>query len=189
MIINPLLLESQVVKQILEDRALLAVKAGGSAKAMLSTDGRSLGLAHEIFTLELSALTTSGQPPQPAGVRVLELKGETPVAFYDIADPRSGEVSQMSATSPYPQLFARALEMLADADGGEQRFDLRLLRVPALNFEALWLHADEGDDDKLIPLRGFHGFTPMQPVSFRDALERLREPAHQAARQDDTMGG
>ena len=191
--INPLVLGPDAVQQISKDRAQLATKVypekdASQARAALAAEDRSLGLAHEIFTLGLYALTTRTEAPQPAGVRVLELKGQTPTAFYDIADARLGQMKQMSATSPYPALFAQALDKVAASDRGTQSFDLRLLRVPALNFEALWLHTGTGDDDMVVPLREFHGFTPMLPIPYKDALERLREPAERASRQDDAMG-
>jgi hypothetical protein len=116
---------------------------------------------------------------------VLELEGQTPRAFYDVA---GAEVNQMSASSPYLDLFARALNVVAGIDAGERRYELRLLRAPALNFEALWLHSGDGNDDKVIPLRSFHGLAAMQPISYHEALERLRGPAERIARQDDTMG-
>ncbi|HWZ73599.1 MAG TPA: hypothetical protein VN326_19260 [Casimicrobiaceae bacterium] len=47
--------------------------------------------------------------------------------------------------------------------------EARLLRMPALNFEALWLHySGTADEDKIIPLRSFHDFTAFEPVPLRD---------------------
>jgi hypothetical protein len=145
-------------------------------------------MAHPIFTLSLHDLTAEHAAPAQTGVRVLEFKSETPQAFYDLADAQTGAVQQMSAASPYLQLLPRALAAVSGLQRGETRYDLRLLRVPALNFEALWLHAGEGEEDQLVPLRGFYGFAEFQPIPYREALDKLRQAAQALGRQDDTMG-
>jgi hypothetical protein len=57
-----------------------------------------------------------------------------------------------------------------------------------LNFEAIWIHGENASEDQVIPLRGFHGFTPMKPVSYQDSLERLHQAAATIPR-DENMGG
>jgi hypothetical protein len=183
MFINPFLLDEEIVRKIWGERPVLSVSEG--RENVLSTEGRSLGLAHPVHTLGLRDLASGERRTQETGLRVLELEGQTPRAFYDVT---GAGVSQMSASGPYFDLFARALGVVPGIQVGERRFELRLLRVPALNFEALWLHSGDGAEDKVIPLRGFHGFTPMQPISYHETLERLREPAQIATRQEDTMG-
>ena len=191
--IDPIALTEEVLFHIWEQRRLLGVKAGLPVEEIERAQGRSLGLAHAIFTLGLEDLLKTEGAAQPAqtGVRVMEFSGETPRALFDVDNAMSGKVRLMSAANPYLELLPRALAAAtADLQESERRFQLRLLRVPALNFEALWLHLDGGDnaEDKIVPLRGFYGFAPMQPVSYHEALGRLREAAQQSARQDDTMG-
>ena len=70
-----------------------------------------------------------------------------------------------------------ALDAVAQIPVGEKRLELRLVRIPALNFGALGLHSGEGQDDQLLPLRSSHGFMAMHPVSYAEAIERLREAA------------
>ncbi len=60
--------------------------------------------------------------------------------------------------------------------------------VPALNFEALWLHAGESQEDQVIPLRAFHGFAEFHPVPYHEAIEKLRHAAQSLGRQDDAIG-
>lgn len=188
MILNPLLLPDEILQHIWEVRPLLGVKAGLPPGEISNTEGRTLGLAHPIFTLTLQDLTTERGEPAQTGVRVLEFKDETPQAFYDLGNAQTGAVQQMSAASPYLQLLPRALATVSGLQRGETRYDLRLLRVPALNFEAVWLHAGDGEDDQVIPLRAFHGFTEFQPVPYREAIDKLRQAAQSVSRQDDTMG-
>ena len=66
-------------------------------------------------------------------------------AFYDVADAQTAKVRQMSATSPYLKLFPQALA--AASLEGEREFELRLLGA-GLNFEALWLHSGDGNEER-----------------------------------------
>ncbi len=86
------------------------------------------------------------------------------------------------------QLLPRALAAVSGLQRGEARYNLRLLRVPALNFEALWLHAGESQEDQVIPLRAFHGFAEFHPVPYHEAIEKLRHAAQSLGRQDDAIG-
>ena len=94
----------------------------------------------------------------------------------------------MSATNPYLELFPRALGK-ALAIAGQDRAEARLFRLPALNFEALWLHySGTGDEDKMIPLRSFHDFTAFEPVPYAAAMRKLRTAAGGVVDQQDGMG-
>ena len=186
--INPLQLAEEVLHHIWEQRALLGVKAGLLVEEIERTDGRTLGLAHAVFTLGLNELAVGHGEAAQTGVRVMEFSGETPRAFYDVPNAETGNVQQMSATGAYLQLLPRALAVVSAMPEEETRFDLRLLRVQALNFEALWLHAGDGAEDKVIPLRGFHGFAALQAVTYREAIDKLRHAAQGLRNQDDTMG-
>ena len=186
--INPLLLADEVLAHIQEQRPLLGVKAGLPADKIEETKDRRLGLAHPIFTLGLHDLVRGEARATQTGVRVMEFSGETPKAFYDVADAQTGKVQQMAAGNPYLELLPRALDSVGTITEGERRFDLRLLRVPALNFEAVWLHSGNDAEDRVIPLRGFHGFAPMQAISFREAMDKLRQAAQTVNQQEDSMG-
>jgi len=188
MIVNPYLIAEPVLRHIWELRPLLGVKAGLPLEEIERTSGRTLGLAHPVFTLGLDDLTAQRDEPAQTGVRVMELSGETPSAYYDVADAETAKVQQMSATGSYLQLLPRALAVVTALPQDEKRFDLRLLRAPALNFEALWLHAGDGAEDKVIPLLAFHGFAALQAIPYREAIEKLRHAAQTASKQDDTMG-
>ena len=193
MIIPPLLLNEEVIRHIWNERALLNVKAGlgvDAIRADVARDAgtRSLGLAHRIYTLGLEDLRSDNPAPQESGVRVFELEKETPRAFFDISNPDHPETQQMSATNPYLELFPRALGK-ALAIAGQDRAEARLFRLPALNFEALWLHYSGTDDeDKLIPLRSFHDFTAFEAVPYAEAMKKLRAAAAGVADQQEGMG-
>ena len=102
---------------------MLGVKAGLPVEQIEDTKGRSLGLAHPVFTLGLEALREGDPRAAQTGVRVIEFERETPRAFYDIAHDEK-RVRQMSASGAYLQLLPRALEAVAALPPGERQFEL-----------------------------------------------------------------
>jgi hypothetical protein len=182
----PLLVAEEVLGNIWKQRPVLGVTAGLPVGEIEDVTGRTLGMAHAVFTLGLHELARGEAQAAQTGVRVLEFSGDVARAFYDVPDAQTAQVRQMSATSPYLKLFPQALA--AAKLEGDRQYELRLLHAPALNFEALWLHSGDGAEDKVIPLRGFHGFTPMQAVSYGEALDKLRHAAQSVSKQGDEMG-
>ena len=89
------------------------------------------------------------------------------------------------------EVFGRAMDQaLALAERSKDDVEVRLLRVPALNFEGLWLTGDAGDDraDQIVPLRNVGRLYVNQPVPLNEAVDALREAARPLAQMDDTMG-
>ena len=189
--IIPILVNEEILLHIWEQRPLLGIKAGQPVEEIERTEDRALGLAHGIFTLGLHELARGEAQPAQTGVRVMEFHGEKATALYDVPDAQTAKVRELSATSPYLRLFPRALAAARLEEGEQQQqFELRLLHAPALNFEALWLHGRESAEDKVIPLRGFHGFAELQPISYAEALGKLRQAAQSVSRgfDDDEKG-
>ena len=151
----PILIAEEVLERIQKQRVVLGMQEGLPVEEIAAAKGRTLGLAHAIFTLGLEDLARGDAAAARAGVRVMEFNGETPAAFYDLPDAETAEVRAMSASGAYLKLFPQALSA-AKVESGSQ-VELRLLQAPALNFEALWLHSGDGAGDTVIPLRGFQG--------------------------------
>ncbi len=74
------------------------------------------------------------------------------------------------------------------AERSERECELRLYRIPALNFEALWLSYEGGEGDQLVPLTRLGPLPAGEPVPFQEAVQRLREAARPLLGMDDTMG-
>ncbi|MFZ2406762.1 MAG: hypothetical protein WAW41_16630, partial [Methylobacter sp.] len=70
----------------------------------------------------------------------------------------------------------------------DQKAELKLLQVPALNFEALWINYEGVTKDVLVPLLAVGQLTAYKAVSLDEAFEALREAARPLADMDDTMG-
>jgi hypothetical protein len=190
-----------ILRSILEVRPLLNLKREMTSRREVQDPAEewraSLGMAHRMYSLGLEPLTSENRPrPEPIGLRVYEVADDEPHAFFDVTDDERPQVQQMSASKNHLEPFARGLEeALATVERSDQECELRLLRVPALNFEALWINYEdrnnsEGDaTDTLVPLQGVGRLTPYRAVPFDEAMDALREAARTLAQMDDMMGG
>jgi hypothetical protein len=188
-----------VLQLIREARPLLRLKqnavfAAPSAESREAADESraALGMAHRVYALGLDALTErQAVTPQPVALRVFETVDDTPRAFFDVSEDEQPRLLQMSASEAQLSLFARGLTAaLAVAGEDEQSSELRLFRVPALNFEALWVNHEGRDEgkDMLIPLHTVGQLPQFRPVPLQEALGALREAARPLMNMDDTMG-
>ncbi len=150
----------------------------------------SIGLAQRIYAVGLDALLQAENVvPEAVGLRVYEMAGETPRAFFDISEDQDARLLQMSAAKGHLEAFSRGLSVALTVPKEEQACELRLFRAPALNFEALWIACHgTGEQDVLVPLRSVGQLALHRPVALADALAQLREAARPLANMDDTMG-
>jgi hypothetical protein len=192
--IKLLIPEEPILRRIWEVRPLLNLKqelTGRSEMQDAAEEWRaSLGMTHHVYSLSLESLMAEGQPrPQPIGLRVYEMVNDAPHAFFDVSDDEEPHVQQMSASTNHLEPFTRGLaEALATIDRSDQECELRLFRVPALNFEALWINYQGEAADLLVPLREVGRLTSYQAVPFDEAMDALREAARPLAQMDDMMG-
>jgi len=184
-----------LLRRIWEARPLLDLKLGEPVTAGAEGQAReregSVGMATRVFVLGLDALASGSPDFRPVGVRVYETAGAgaTPRAFFDLTDEAEPRLLQMSAAPQHLEPFARSLQVALDlAERSSQEFEVRLLRVPALNFEGLWLAGDGRDGDQVVPLRASEGLAAQRAVPLGEALEALRRQARALQNMDDTMG-
>jgi hypothetical protein len=190
--IKPLIPREPIIRHIWEVRPLLNLKQEVPDAAQEATEEwrASLGMAHRVYSLGLESLTAESRPaPEQVGLRVYEMADDEPRAFFDVSDDEEARVQQMSASQNHLEPFARGLETaLATIDRSDQECELRLIRVPALNFEALWINYEGEAGDSLVPLREVGRLAPYQAVPFDEAMDALREAARPLAQMDDMMG-
>lgn len=191
--IVPILIDEPLLRRIWESRPLLALKQGASAEtARAATEDTrgSLGLAQRVFVVGLDALTGDERATgQAAGLRVYETTDGVPRAFFDVDEGPEGRIRQMSTSEAHLKPFQRTLETAVElAERSERECELRLYRIPALNFEALWLSYEGGEGDQLVPLTRLGPLPAGEPVPFQEAVQRLREAARPLLGMDDTMG-
>jgi hypothetical protein len=187
--IKPIVLQEVFVRPIWEARALLQLKHD-SLRQVQSARDLAVTLPHHIYTLGLDDIVQDRLPATPTALRALEVQGTRAQAFFDLTpDERFPQVRQMSGPSPYLDRLNRAIGVAArHAASVEPEAELRMIQVPALHLEALWLHYDDAAQDVFIPVRtprAFQEFQVYPAAAFRDAMKQAvaaRPP------QDDLMG-
>lgn len=192
--IKYLIPDELVLRRIREARPLLSLKQekalSGDRQILDEQAHASLGMAHRMYVVGLDSLFSEKGPSlQTVGLRVYEMSGDTVQAFFDVSEEAQPRLLQMSASQFHLKAFAHALPValnLAEQSGAEG--ELRLLRVPALNFEALWISYAGAARDTLVPLRAVGKLTAYQPLPMDEAFDALREAARPLAQMDDSMG-
>jgi hypothetical protein len=185
--------KEKILERIWEERPMLRLKTLDTPsldpRELVSERDASLGMAHRVYHVGLDSLTSDRPAFQAIGLRVYEISGDTPKAFYDVTDDDDPRVVQMSASPQHLEPLARALsQVLTLAERQPQETEVRLLRVPALNFEGLWLAGDTEENDQIVPLRPVGRLAVNQPVPLSEAIAALREAARPLQQMDDTMG-
>ncbi|MDF2050341.1 papain-like cysteine protease family protein [Arthrobacter sp. Cr_A7] len=189
----PVPLPDPVLKKIWESRQMLHLKRSPDpehAERTPDDDSVQIGLAHHMYSLGLDRLLGDrDEGPDPIGLRVYETTGGTATAFFDVDQDAEANVRQMSTAASHLEPFTRVVEAAIPlAERSDRNTELRLFRVPALNFEALWVSQGGGEQDFLLPLTDVGGLAVGSTYSYEEALRALREAAQPLADMDDTMG-
>jgi hypothetical protein len=117
------------------------------------------------------------------------LAEDKPQAYFDLSEEAEPRVMQMSSSESHIKQFSKGLERaLSEVEKLDKEAELRLFRVPALNFEALWINYADETTDMLVPLRDIGKLAANKPVPLDEALIVLREAARPLLQMDDTMG-
>jgi hypothetical protein len=185
-------LSAQLIDAISEMRPLFAVKQG--AREYAATSQASLAVPHHVYVMGLNDIVENDNPlpSRPASTRVFEVEDGRARAYYDVAPPEHGtaQLQGMSNDQPTLELLRNGLsEAQRIAEGGEVEPELQFIRVPALYVEAYWLRYPDETRDVVIPVRALGLFPPMQPVSGRDFIAKLRDAARERLRgsKDDAI--
>ncbi len=156
----------------------------GDAGALSSKIKQSiLAMPHAIYVMGLRQVAASLDPlpKKPSGKRVLETFDGRLLAAYDFAGTDGAAVTLVGGVSAKSQiaLLATGLRVAAKLEKkGSESPELRLLKVPSLNFEALWLHHGGSAEDVFIPVLSTNIPTG-QPIGTRDLTIALRAFAKQ----------
>jgi len=189
-----------ILRCVWEARPLLQLKQGKistmelpETRALREAEDEkraALGMAHRVYSLGLDSLLNRREAVlEPVALRVIETVGETPQAFFDVSEEDEPRVLRMSAAKDQLDIYARGLkEILRISDEGGQEVELRLFRMPALNFEALWLNYEGEGKDVLVPIRTVGRLAQYKAVPLNEALDALRDAAKPLVNMDDTMG-
>jgi hypothetical protein len=183
----------QSLEAVRSHLSALAGRAAFRQRALSQANPLDLALAapHDVYSLGLDQLAEGVRldAAQPVGRRFLVLAGDEAISSAEIAAPDGSDFQ--ANEGPYVAATATAIAR-AEADPAlrERDYELRLLRVPALYFVALWLKDDrDPDHDVLIPLdpapEPFEAYGKYRPD---EVLAQLTPMARSRLQVDDVGG-
>ena len=115
-------------------------------------------LPHHAYIIGLNKIRKDFKlPKEPSTLRVIELQHERPIALFEVGlDETNPELIQMNVSPVYFEQLDEGLGRLRKAAGGnEEKGEIRLIKIPALNLEAFWLHYDGETGDIIQPVKRF----------------------------------
>jgi len=139
----------------------------------------ALALPHRAYTLGLRDLNAKTlRESEPSFLRAFQVAGERVTGFIDISEAGTGGILQVGgAENPYSAAFERTLDIAAASDQiREKELEPRLLRIPALYTDILWLSGAKGKDYGLV-IASPQDVPIARPMLIDELLSRLREQA------------
>jgi hypothetical protein len=150
----------------------------------------ALAAPHDVYTLGLDAIARGARltDAEPVGRRFLVMDEDRAVAAAEVADEEGSGFQANEGR--FVRATAEAIRRAeADPELADGRYELRLLRIPALYLMALWLSDDDGRGDRVIPLE-----PAPQPLQAGESyvpeelLALLRGPARRRLEAPDDAG-
>jgi hypothetical protein len=186
--IKSILLQEYIVRPIWEARQILQLKFNAQQAAQAHSDV-ALAVPHYVYAMGLDELRRNSElPSAPVALRVLEVHNDKTQAMFELDPGTDPQLRNMSGPGPHLELLDRALsEVGRVAAQGEGDAELRLLQIPALYVEALWLHFDNPERDLFVPVRSPGVLEPFRTYPAREFLGTLGERARERQTGDDTI--
>jgi hypothetical protein len=148
-----------------------------------------LKLPHYSYVVKLSDIGKELKLEKtPNALRVVEFEQEQPLALYDLStDSAQPELIQISTDLDYLQKLDNALEKIkAFAKEKKLQGELKHIKIPALNIEALALSTDGRKSDVYYLIRHFEQSSELlDEKTFTELLARQKT---KLAKQDELMG-
>jgi Papain-like cysteine protease AvrRpt2 len=190
---NPKLL--QPIKAIRSDLGLFSDKKNELYNKDLNGGiGAENNLPHYAYVIGLDQIINrSGLPKEPGSLRLFEMAGQQPAALYEVTlDENKPELIQMNTNKNYFSQLGTSLNTLQNNTlGGSEPGELRLLKLPALNLEAFWMHYDESKD-LISPIKKFEAdnrFDWNKLYTEDEFWAMIRDYAGEVDLSDDLLGG
>ena len=183
LLINPVLL-----KPIPEVRPVLQVKNPALDILKESTEA-VLSMPHHAYVVGLDQVTgDAALPADPSSLRVVEMAEGEPLAIYEVGlNENSPEFIQLNSDKTYVREFQAAVQKLGAEVKEKSAAEIRVIRVPALNIEAAWLHYEEKEQDRFSILRPFDS-EATRVYSQKEFFELLNRRKAELGKMDDLMG-
>ena len=145
--------------------------APGSAKLGLVAQGFDLALPHHVYDLGIADVAAGRglEAARETGERYLVMSGDTAVAAAEVPNAADEAEPAQLNVGGFAQATAEAVRVVEGLDEVKNgSFELRVLRIAALHFMALWLRSDDArSSDRVVVL-------PPLPASCRSACPTRR---------------
>ncbi|HVT11851.1 MAG TPA: hypothetical protein VHE55_06265 [Fimbriimonadaceae bacterium] len=157
-------------------------------------DNTHVTLPHNVYDLRLDSLIAgeATMPTEPVALHLLVGHGDNLSSAMQL-DPHATRVIGYQYSTDVVHATSRAIaaaEALPEAKAGE--YELRMLRIPALNVSAVWLKDQKGKEDRLVPVAPTDpGFVAHQAYTVDEFLKIARQRASflYGAKDSSEMGG
>ena len=182
-VINPVLLNP-----IPEIRPVLQLRHP-EFETLKTPSEAKLSMPHHAYVMGLDEIKREAKlPSRPSSLRVVELHEGEPLAIYEVGlDENSPELIQADSDQTYFREFDSAVQKLSTQVKDQSVAEVRLIRIPALNIEAAWLHHEGKEQDRFTILRPF-GRETEQIYTEKDFLQLLNKLKSEMGKMDDLMG-
>lgn len=179
--LRDLVFNSKLLNPIPEVRPLARLQ--GNNPSLISSLGEpEYASAHNNYIVGLNEINSDFRiPERPMSMRIMEFEDNNPVALYEVGlNEESPNLIQMNTNKDYFSNLENALNMLKREGRNEEPAELRNIRIPALNLEAVWLHYENAQQDKFIILSNFANMNGvrnkvMSEGEFREYLIKQKE--------------
>jgi hypothetical protein len=151
--LRPATLSVSALETIREGVARLAGRPEYRDRALGRVESLDVAAPHDVYSLGLDALVAGKglEAAEPVARRVLIMRAADTVATAELDDREGGELS--ATEGPFAEATASAIARVESwPTVVEGNYELRLLRLPALYFMALWLKDESGNDHVIVPL-------------------------------------
>jgi hypothetical protein len=186
--IKDLVFRPELLKPIPEVRPLVRLQRP-NLKLDKSARELELSFAHHAYVVGLKDIDKEiNIPAEPSSLRIIELDEKKPIALYDLSTvTENPELLQVSTDDDYLSRIENGMERIKASLREKQiEGELRVLKFPALNLEALWLRTEGREDDRYYLLRHFgEEDTVLDEGRFRELVFKQKAVAE---KQDDLMG-
>ncbi len=187
LVFNPVLL-----KPIPSVRPLLNVY-GEKIETLKDVVMNDIRLPHYVFNVGLNEIKRGMKLPQnPSSLRVLEIKENSPVAFYELSlNEENPELIQMNTNKDFFDKMDSSMSRLKQTDRKNNSVgELRTLRIHALNIEAIWLHYNENTEDiiSVLPRFDYNHIKSDTVYTLKEFLELIQREKSQLGKLDELMG-
>lgn len=107
-------------------------------------------MLHYRYNLTLKRITFKSKfPLKPTSLRLLESDANGPIAFHEVSlGKKNPKLLETYLSQSYILNFQKAISKIKEIDKDENKGEIRLLSIPSLNVEAVWLY-DKGAEVNL----------------------------------------